>query len=103
MTGLECYTENLIVSLSISPGNLHKWLFCPRGCALLHVQEDFHEEVVPLVVSHSHFLGFQERFAQQGTRDYTPYCMAPTALEFFSRIGGLVRHEDCCYLCTQGK
>ncbi len=34
--------------------------------------------------------GFVERFAFLGTDDYTPYCLAPMALAFFNRIGGLV-------------
>ena len=65
-------------------------MFCPRGCALLHVREELHNEVYPLVVSHTHLKGFQERFAFTGTRDGTPHCMALAATQFFNKIGGLV-------------
>lgn len=71
-------------------GNLHKWMFCPRGCAVLYVRESLQESTVPLVASHFHYSSFGERFLIQGTRDSVPYCMAPTAIEFFNNIGGLV-------------
>lgn len=45
---------------------------------------------MPLVASHWYHRGFQERFDSQATADYTPYCVAPTALKFLDSIGGLV-------------
>ena len=54
------------------------------------MKKELQHEVYPLVTSHWHLNGFQKRFSMQGTRDYTPYCVVPTAIEFFSNIGGLV-------------
>ena len=61
---------------------------------MLYVRESLQESTVPLVASHFHYSSFSERFSLQGTRDSVPYCIAPTAIEFFNKIGGLVRHSD---------
>ena len=60
---------------------------------MLYVREGLQESTVPLVASHLHYSSFSERFPMQGTRDSVPYCIAPTAIEFFNKIGGLVRHK----------
>lgn len=70
-------------------GNLHKWMFCPRGCAFLYVSPSLQTQTHPLVVSHYHFKSLNEAFLMQATRDYTPYCMVPAAVEFINNIGGL--------------
>src|SRR6185436_12657749 len=33
-------------------GNLHKWAFAPGGTAMLQVAPQWHERLVPLVISH---------------------------------------------------
>ncbi|CAC5373933.1 EGT2 [Mytilus coruscus] len=69
-------------------GNFHKWLYTPRGCAILYVKRAHQDWVRPLVTSHGHKTTFQNDFFEQGTRDDSPYCVAPDALTFYKDIGG---------------
>lgn len=69
-------------------GNLHKWLYAPRGCALLYVKKEHQGWVKPVVTSHGHKTSFQHDFFCQGTRDETPFCVAPEAIKFYNAIGG---------------
>ena len=72
-------------------GNGHKWLFCPCGCALLYVRKEFTSSIHPIVVTHDYFNGFEASFSRFPTRDITPYCMVPHALDFIKdNLGGLV-------------
>lgn len=80
----------MIVSHFCSLGNLHKWLFAPRGCAILWVSPKFSDIIVPQVVSWCHDKRLQDRFFQQGTIDHTPYTLAAAALKFYHEIGGMV-------------
>ena len=57
---------------------------------MLYVRDGLQETVVPLVASHGHYSTFTERFFQQATRDMTSYCVAPTAIDFYNKIGGMV-------------
>lgn len=77
-----------------SLGNLYKWLFAPRGCAILWVSPKFNDIIVPQVVSFCHDKSLQDRFFLQGTIDHTPYTSAATALKFYQEIGGMV--SVCC-------
>ncbi|XP_052092722.1 uncharacterized protein LOC127729107 isoform X2 [Mytilus californianus] len=69
-------------------GNFHKWLYTPRGCAILYVKRTHQDWVRPLVTSHGHKTTFQNDFFEQGTRDDSPYCVVPDALTFYKDIGG---------------
>jgi isopenicillin-N epimerase len=68
-------------------GNLHKWLFAPRGCALLWAREDAQQDLHPAVVSWGLDAGFTAEFDWTGTRDPSPYLAAPRAIGFLERLG----------------
>ena len=72
-------------------GNMHKWAFSPRGCAIFWVHPEMQDRVKPLIVSHNYQKGFQLEFFQQATRDHAPFIIAGAATEYIDRIGGMVR------------
>ena len=76
---------------SLLVGNIHKWMFAPRGCGFLWVPPRYHDVIKPLVVSWLHDGSFQDKFFMQATLDYTSYITAETAIKFYNEIGGLVR------------
>ena len=52
---------------SIATGNLHKWLFCPRGCALIWSNPcRQHDWFRPLVTSAFEYYGLKRAFACEG-------------------------------------
>lgn len=76
----------------IYTGNFHKWVFTPRGCAILWIAKQHHDWCTPLVTSHMYKKGVQLEYFMQGTRDNIPYFLVPEALKFFSEIGGMVNN-----------
>ena len=72
-------------------GNCHKWLFAPKGCAVLSVARERRAALHPLVVSHGYGQGLTEEFDWVGTRDPTPWLAAEAALDFVRQQGGLDR------------
>lgn len=69
-------------------GNLHKWYFAPRGCALLWVRPERAAALHPTVISHGYGGGLAAEFGWTGTRDVTPFLSAPAALSFHRSLGG---------------
>lgn len=80
----------------------HKWLFSPKGSAMLWVtrsaQASVHPSVIGAVCSNSQLTSFRPevlrnlsdyevRFQYTGTRDYTPMIAVRDALSFRKRIG----------------
>src|SRR5215813_1000308 len=68
-------------------GNAHKWLFAPKGCALLWAAKGAQQDLHPTVISHGFEQGFADEFDWTGTRDPTAWLAAPSALAFYRSMG----------------
>jgi isopenicillin-N epimerase len=66
--------------------NAHKWLYAPKGCALLYAAADA-PQPLPLSVSHWHEQGFPRAFDYVGTRDVSAFLSVPAALSFVEKFG----------------
>ncbi|KAK6195862.1 hypothetical protein SNE40_001202 [Patella caerulea] len=70
-------------------GNLHKWLFAPRGCAILYAAKEHIHRLHSLSTSWNLNKGFDLEFRDNGTRDHSPFTCAASAVQFYQQIGGM--------------
>lgn len=74
-------------------------MYCPKGTAFLWVkhtlQVDAHPQ--PTVISSSGKHDFIGRYEYTGTRDYTGFCVIPSALEFATKLGGFEKIQKYCH------
>ncbi|UUX50128.1 aminotransferase class V-fold PLP-dependent enzyme [Nisaea acidiphila] len=68
-------------------GNLHKWMFTPKGCGVLWTAEARRKSTHPLAISHWYQEGYGEEFEYVGTRDASSQLCVPSALAFIDAFG----------------
>jgi isopenicillin-N epimerase len=75
--------------------NLHKWLYAPKGSALLQASDAARAITRPAITSHFVDMGFPKAFDYLGTRDYSAWLAIPAAIHFFDELGreALWRHN----------
>jgi isopenicillin-N epimerase len=67
--------------------NMHKWLFAPKGSALLYASDRTGGMTRPPITSHYIEMGFPRSFDYLGTRDYSAWLALPAAIRFFEQLG----------------
>jgi len=70
-------------------GNLHKWAFAPRPCAVLWAAPDRRAHLHPTVISWGLGNGLAQEFDWPGTPDPTPALAAPAGLAFMREVLGV--------------
>jgi isopenicillin-N epimerase len=68
-------------------GNLHKWCWTPRSCAILWVAPERQASVKPATISWGSGEGFLREFDVNATHDPTPALAAPEGIAMMREIG----------------
>ena len=76
-------------------GNLHKWCYAPKGCAVLVASERQCDRTHPPIISHHLGKSFADEFDWQGTFDAAPWLCAADAIDFsVTAAGGSLRERN---------
>ena len=67
--------------------NLHKWAWAPRSCGILWAAPQHHGTLHPTVISWGLDHGITAEFDLLGTRDPTPFLIAPFAIAMMREFG----------------
>jgi isopenicillin-N epimerase len=67
--------------------NLHKWAMAPRSSAFMVVAPERQASLHPAVISWGLDQGFAQEFDWVGTRDPTPWLVAPDGIRFLQDLG----------------
>jgi isopenicillin-N epimerase len=67
--------------------NLHKWAMAPRSSAFMVVAPERQATLHPAVISWGLDQGFLQEFDWVGTRDATPWLLAPEGVRFLQDLG----------------
>jgi isopenicillin-N epimerase len=67
--------------------NLHKWAMAPRSSAFLVAAPERQAALHPAVISWGLGQGFLQEFDWVGTRDATPWLLAPEGIRFLQDLG----------------
>jgi isopenicillin-N epimerase len=74
-------------------GNCHKWLYAPKGAALLWVDKKHQSKIHPTVISHYLGAGYQTEFGWTGTQDPSAFLSVPAGIEFHRKLAAAGSHE----------
>lgn len=81
----------LLLLLLLYTGNIHKWAYAPRGCAVLWIDPSFHNQIFPVVTSRKHDTSILSKFSYSGTSDMSNYYSVGCAVDFYrNTLGGYV-------------
>lgn len=69
-------------------GNMHKWSFAQKGCAILWTAPKWHGEIHPLTISHNYNKSYVDEFSWVGTRNPVSWFSLPEAVKFYNEYGG---------------
>jgi len=76
-------------------GNLHKWVFTPKGVAVLYTRKDKQDMTSAAVISHFYKKSYIERFYMIGTNDQSRLLSTADALQFVDqRLGGMIAMRE---------
>ena len=84
-------------------GNNHKWLFAPKGSALLWASKTGQEDLHPAVISNGYGRGFHAEFDYTGTSDMTAHLAVARALDFRDELGDAAVREHNRELVLYGR